>query len=234
VAVGGPITADKVLASAAIPLLFPTVQIGNRWFSDGGLRQNTPLTPALRLGADRVMVVTLHSSATMREPTPNPFDEPLPGPARHYPNYLFLLGKLLDALLLDPLDYDLMVLERINGLLREAEDIFGGNEEIREKFDEMMRAYRGLGYRIVEPQLLRPSRDLGKMASRFASDVPDDFWGSKVMETLGKNAAERSGFGESDLLSYILFDGGYTGQLLDLGYRDARKQHDELVDFFTD
>lgn len=234
VAVGGPITADKVLASAAIPLLFPTVQIGNRWFSDGGLRQNTPLTPALRLGSDRVLVVTLHSSATMRRPTSNPFDEPLPGPARHYPNYLFLLGKLLDALLLDPLDYDLMILERINGLLREAEDILGGDEEVREKFDEMMRAYRGLGYRIVEPQLLRPSRDLGKMASQFASEVPDDFWGSKVMATLGKNAAERSGFGESDLLSYILFDGGYTGQLLDLGYRDARKQHDELVDFFTD
>ncbi|MFB6352233.1 MAG: patatin-like phospholipase family protein [Bradymonadaceae bacterium] len=72
VAVGGAITADKVLASAAIPILFPAVQIGNRWFSDGGLRQNTPLTPALRLGADRVLVVTLHSESIMQTPAKTP------------------------------------------------------------------------------------------------------------------------------------------------------------------
>lgn len=234
VAVGGPVTADKVLASAAIPMLFPAVQIGPRWFCDGGLRQNTPLTPALRLGADRVLVVTLHSESMMPDPNPNPFDEPMPGPARHYPNYLFILGKLLDALLLDPLDYDLMVLERINGLLRRARKLFEGDESAIDSINEMMRVYRGLGYRIVEPQLLRPSRDLGKMASEFASEVSDDFWGSRVMAAICKNAAERSGYGESDLLSYLLFDGGYTGRLLDLGYSDAEDKHDELVDFFTD
>ncbi|MFB6352232.1 MAG: hypothetical protein ABEN55_03335 [Bradymonadaceae bacterium] len=145
-----------------------------------------------------------------------------------------MLGKLLDALLLDPLDYDLMVLERINALLRQTEEVLGGDGTASERLNEMMRAYRGLGYRVVEPQLLRPSRDLGQMASQFASEVPDDFWGSRVMATVCKNAAERGGYGESDLLSYILFDGGYTGRLLELGYEDAEAQHDELVDFFTD
>ena len=237
VAVGGPMTADKVLASAAIPLLFPAVQIGTRWFGDGGLRQNTPLSPALRLGADRVLVVTLHSESTLPHPNRNPFDEPLPGPAQHYPSYLFMLGKLLDALLLDPLDYDLMILERINGLLRHAEEAFGGEEgsgEAVEEFNEMMRAYRGMGYRIVEPELLRPSRDLGQMASQFASEVPDDFWGSRLMASVCTSAVERSGYGESDLLSYVLFDGGYTGRLLDLGYRDAAAKHDRLVAFFEE
>lgn len=234
VAVGGPLTADKVLASAAIPILFPAVRIGNRWFGDGGLRQNTPLTPALRLGADRVLVVTLHSESPMPEPNPNPFEEPLPGPVQHYPNYLFVLGKLLDALLLDPLDYDLLVLERINGLLKQAEEIFAGDESAIARLNEMMKAYRGMGYRIVEPQLIRPSKDLGRLASSFAGKVPDDFWGSRLVGAVCKNAAERSGYGESDLLSYILFDGGYTGQLLDLGYNDAREMHDELVEFFTD
>lgn len=234
VAVGGPITADKVLASAAIPILFPTVQIGARWFTDGGLRQNTPLSPALRLGADRVLVVTLHSQLDASHRNPNPFEEPIPGPARHYPNYLFVVGKLLDALLLDPLDYDLMVLERINGLLRGVREAFEDDEGALAKINKMMREYRGLGYRIVETEMLRPSQDLGEMASEFASSVPRDFWGSRVMARICQNAAERSGYGESDLLSYILFDSGYTGQLLDLGYRDAEQKHDDLVEFFRD
>jgi len=237
VAVGGPMTADKVLASAAIPLLFPAVQIGSRWFCDGGLRQNTPLTPALRLGADRVMVVTLHAESNLPSPNPNPFEEPTPGPPRHAPNYQFVLGKLLDALLLDPLDYDLMVLERINALIRRAGELVDDAEAAaaaRERLDEMTRAYRGMSYRVVEPLLLRPSRDLGQLASDFASGVSEDFWGSRLMAAICSNAAERSGYGESDLLSYLLFDGGYTGQLLDLGYRDAAERHDEIADFFRD
>jgi NTE family protein len=233
VAVGGPLTADKVLASASLPLLFPAVRIGHRWFCDGGLRQNTPLTPALRLGADRVLVITLHAESQLPEPNPNPFDEPLPGPARHYPDYLFLLGKLLDALLLDPLDYDLMVLERINAMLRQAEELFATDESAIEQLNELMRAYRGKGYRIVEPEIIRPSRDLGHLASSFASDVDPDFWGSRILEALGTRAAESAGYGESDLLSYLLFDGGYTSQLLKLGYRDAKARHDDLIDFFA-
>lgn len=234
VAVAGPITADKVLASAAIPIIFPAIQIGGRWYSDGGLRQNTPLSPALRLGADRVMVVTLHNESPLPEPEQNPFEHPLSGPAQHYPNYLFTLGKLLDALLLDPLDYDLMVLERINGLLRQVEEAFPEEGSGVEHVNELMRAYRGMGYRIVEPQLIRPSKDLGQIASRFASKVPDDFWGSRLVAAVAKSAAERRGYGESDLLSYLLFDRGYTGQLLDLGYKDASDKHDEIVEFFQD
>jgi NTE family protein len=238
VAVSGPMTAQKVLASAAIPILFPAVQIGSRWFCDGGLRQNTPLAPALRLGADRVLVVTLHSQSPLPEPNPDPFDDLLPGHVDQHPSHLFVIGKLLDALLLDPLDYDLMVLERINALLRGAEAHVEqretGDDNGIEALNDMMRAYRGIGYRIVEPQLLRPSRDLGQMAAQFASSVDEDFWGSRAIARLVDNAFDPKEYGENDLLSYLLFDGGYTGQLLDLGYRDAKAQHDELVDFFRD
>ena len=66
-----------------------------------------------------------------------------------------------------------------------------------------------------------------------ASDVDPDFWGSRILEALGTRAAESAGYGESDLLSYLLFDGGYTSQLLKLGYRDAKARHDDLIDFFA-
>jgi NTE family protein len=231
VVVGGPITARKVLASGAIPFLFPPVKIGNHWFCDGGLRQNTPLSPALRLGADRVLVITLRSR---REMSPSgPFEEPADQVDYRQPGFGFLLGKLLDAILLDPLDYDLTVLNRLNGILEFGEKQFG-REGFIETLNSVVKEYRGQGYSIVDPLLIRPSEDLGTLASDFAQDVPDNFWGSKVMAKICSSASEYHTYHESDLLSYLLFDGGYTGQLLDLGYGDAKEMHGELVDFFSD
>ncbi len=230
VAIGGPLTPEKVLASASIPFLFPPVQIGHHWFCDGGLRQNTPLAPALRLDANRVLVISLRSRGVW--PKPGPFDEPADPMFERYPDMGMLLGKLFDALLLDPLDYDMAVLERINGILRHGEELYG-DASFTEALNQVVKAYRGQEYHIVEPLLLRPSEDLGELAAAFAASVPGDFWGSRLMGSICRAAADR-GYQESDLLSYLLFDGGYTGQLLDMGYRDAEAHHDELVDFFQD
>ncbi len=231
IAVAGPVNADKVLASAAIPMLFPPIQIGHHWFCDGGLRQNTPLSPALRLDADKVLVVALRSRGDW--PVPGPFDARSDAPDDQVPSTFFLLGKILDALLLDPLDYDMTVLERINGILEQGEEAFG-DESFTDALNDVVRAYRGQEYQIIEPLLLRPSQDLGRLASEFAGRQPTDFWGSRLMASICQSASERDGYRESDLLSYVLFDGGYTGQLLDLGYADARERHDELCAFFVD
>jgi NTE family protein len=230
VALGGPVSAEKVLASAAIPLMFPPVKIGHHWFCDGGLRQNTPLSPALRLDANRVLVISLRSRGDW--PKPGPFDAPEDAPDAKFPDVGMLIGKLLDALLLDPLDYDLSVLERINGILRHGEELFG-DDSFTEALNDIVEVYRGQDYHIVEPLLLSPSQDLGRLASKFASAQPDSFWGSRMVASMGRAAAERD-YKESDLLSYVLFDGGYTGQLLDMGYADAREIHDDLVAFFRD
>lgn len=227
-AIKGPITANKVLASAAIPVLFPAVRIDQNWYFDGGLRQNTPISPALRMGASRLLVISLKSGKRIHPPSGPDLDSP--------PTISFLLGKLLNALLLDPLDYDLAFLERINAMLKygqEAFDAHGQGDFIKE-LNEIFEVHRGQGYRHVESLLIRPSDDLGEIAGDFAAQLSDREWGSRVLATVGRRVSKVDGYRESDFLSYILFDRGYTGTLLDLGYADAQERHDELVAFFQD
>ncbi len=230
IAIGGCLNAQKVLASAAIPLVFPAVPIDGHWYSDGGLRQNTPISPALRLGADRVLVVALKSRSF--EEKIGPLADNPPKKESH-PSPPFIVGKVLDALLLDPLDYDLDVLERVNAILEHGEEAFG-DESFVDQLNEVIRSHRGQGYRVVKPVLLRPGRDLGRLAAKFAGDQPDDFWGSLPLRLMARRALDADGAHESDFLSYLLFDGGYTGQLIEMGYQDASERHDELVEFFSD
>ncbi len=225
-AVAGPIDANKVMASAAIPLFFPAIKIDDHWFFDGGLRQNTPIAPALRMGADKVLVISLKSAMRFTEPSPEQLEKA--------PTGSFLIGKVLNALLLDPLDYDLSYLERINGLLRHGEEAFGKDVSFIDTLNDVVEAYRGQGYRIVDTTLFRPSQDLGQLATDFAGALSNDEWGSPILATIGRRASDMEGYRESDFLSFLLFDAGYTGRLLDLGYADAANKHDELVRFFTD
>lgn len=230
VAQRGPLNPKKVLASAAIPLLFPAVRIGQYWYCDGGVRQNTPISPALRLGADRVLVVALRQRTMRERVTPRP---DLVRRHRDHPSQAFIIGKLLDALLLDPLEYDLDVLERVNAILEYGEEAFG-EEVFVDRLNEVIRAHRGQGYRVVHPLLLRPSEDIGALAARFARQQPRQFWGSLPLRTVAQRALEAEGAQESDFLSYLLFDGGFTGQLLSMGYEDAAQKRDALVEFFSD
>ena len=227
-AIGGEVTADKVLASAAIPVVFPAVAVDGGWYCDGGLRQNTPISPALRLGADRVLVIALQNRSLGggEEPMENEL-----ACQDNHPTQAFVIGKVLDALLLDPLDYDLGVLERVNAILEYGGEAFG-EENFVDELNKVIRGHRGQGYRKVEPLLIRPSRDLGRVAARFARGQSPRFWGSLPLRFLAGRALEDGGSHESDFLSYLLFDGGYTGELFDLGYRDAEQMREELVEFF--
>ena len=223
-AVAGDITAEIVLGSAAIPILFPAVKIGPRWYFDGGLRQNTPISPALRMGATKLMVVSLKSA-----PKPEALDEIQQVDT---PTVSFLIGKLLNALMLDPIDYDLAFMERINAILRYGSEAMDG--DFVEKLNEVVERHRGQGYRVIEPLLVRPTQDLGQLASDYAGQLSEKDWGNPVLATIGRRASQSGSFRESDFLSYLLFDGGYTGHLLDLGYKDAALKHDELMEFFAD
>src|SRR5262249_27390310 len=106
-----------VLASAAIPMLFPAVKIGDEYFTDGGLRQNTPMSPAIRLGADRLLLISLRH---VKEPKSLEKER-----TEAYPKPLFLAGKALNALMLDHTEYDLMRMQRINLILEAGRASFG-------------------------------------------------------------------------------------------------------------
>jgi NTE family protein len=217
------ITHEHALASAALPILFPAVAIGNRFFCDGGLRQNTPLSPALRLGADKVLVIGLrHKPAA-----PEAEEESIP-----YPGAAFLVGKVLNAFLLDHIDYDLDRLRRLNGVIRAVHA--AGGPEGTQRFDEVVTKMRGAPYRVVDDFMIRPSADLGALAGEIGRSSRFKGTGGGPGIQLLRRLATARGADEADLLSYILFDGLYAAEVARLGYEDARAQHDDLAKFLGD
>lgn len=224
VAVPVEIKADHCLASAAIPLLFPAVKVGAQFYCDGALRQNTPVTPALRLGADRVMVIALR--ALPEAPTVEAITDP-----HVYPGILELAGKLLNGFLLDPLEYDLQLLEHFNDIHEVVAENFGSHFVGR--LDRLVREVRGAGLRKVDHLLIRPSRDIGELVGEVADEIDEEFWGSGPAAEIVRRMASGPERG-LDLLSYIVFDGLYATRLIEMGYVDAMARHDALVEFFTD
>src|SRR5206468_3005543 len=107
--VGTRLTIDHVLASAALPFLVPAVRLGDDWYGDGGVRLHAPLSPAIHLGAERILAIS-----TRYRPTHEEADQPA---VHGYPPPAQVAGILLDAIFLDLIDYDALVLERLNRLL---------------------------------------------------------------------------------------------------------------------
>ncbi len=214
-----------VLASAAMPFLFPAVRVHGCYYVDGGLRQNTPLSPALRLGADRVMVVSLasHKSFPAIGDLEGPHNDP-------YPDPLMLCGKILDALLLDHVDYDLERLESINTIMRDGNSAFGG--QFLTHLSDTSTQLRGVPYRVVESCVIRPSIDLGEMSVQYLEDNQNRF--KRVLRWLLRTASSTPLLGTSDLLSFILFDGAFAERLIELGRHDAYSNREQLLKFLRD
>ncbi|HSY38280.1 MAG TPA: hypothetical protein VLA79_02095, partial [Polyangia bacterium] len=204
--------------------LFPAICVGERFFCDGGLRQNTPLSPALRLGADKVLVIGLRQQPTVAANVP---EESMP-----FPGAAFLVGKILDAFLLDHIDYDLDRLRRFNAVIEAVRAV--GSPEHQARFDEVVTNMRGAPYRIVGEYMIRPSGDLGEIAGHVARSGRFKGSGGGAGIQLLRRLATARGADEADLLSYILFDGLYAAEVARMGYEDARAHHDELARFLGD
>jgi len=200
---------EHVLASAAIPLLFPAMPIGGELYCEGGLRQNVPLSPAVHLGADRLLVVSPNYVAPPDERLARAREHAVSGP-------VFLLGRMLNALLLDRIDADLERLEQVNELVAVAQP--------------RPTAHRPR-LRTVEPLLVRASRSIGMMAADYVRQPR--FVRRGVVPRLLRQLAAAEGTAEADLVSYLLFDGDFAAELIALGRSDARAQHDQLCALFA-
>ena len=190
------LTVEHVMASTSLPLLFPAVPLLGEWHGDGGIRLSSPLSPAVHLGARRIIAVS-----TRYRPPPGtrviPMIEAYPPPAQ-------IAGSLLNAIFLDMFDGDALRLDRINSLL--------GAETSRN------------GVHRIELLLLRPSRDLGRLANDYEPRLPRGF----RFLTRGLGTQETN---SNDLLSLIMFQHDYLRELIDLGHSDARDRIDEILAF---
>jgi NTE family protein len=218
------IAACHALASGAIPLLFRPVFIEGSWFNDGSILQNTPLAPAIRLGADRVLVVGLRHSGR-RAPPPSRAEGEVPSTAAQ-------LGGILNALTLDHADYDLDRLRRLNKLLDQGERAFG--PDFRRRYAALAGDELGTPIRRVRDLVIRPSRDLGELARDQAEQQIRKLRPGTLAARLLRLAAAADGDGDgaADFASYLLFDRDYAAALMELGYADARTARDALVEFF--
>lgn len=214
------ITADHVMASAALPWVFPPRFVEGGFYVDGGLRHNVPIAPAIRAGASHLVVV---SALTMREPPVDDETGP-PGPA-------YLLGKLMNAMLLDPLQRDLAVMERFNRLLGVLE-----KELTPDQLDRVAATLtdtRGLPYRRIHSLVFTPGEDIGGLAR----DHLQTSLGELEMPGLHRWAYARAlqrpqPTNDADWATYVLFDGTLGARLLALGRADALARTAEIRSFF--
>lgn len=206
---------DHILASAAIPIIFPPVRVhtggADCYFGDGGLRLVTPLSPAIRLGADRVMAIgircTRSAAALSRAELGGSGDGE---PANIEPPPISqICGVFLNAIFLDHLDADLDHLVRMNELI-------ASHRGPLKTVSEPMRA--------IQPLVVNPSEDFALITRSFEHRMPRPL--RYVLDGLGKPDAQ-----SADLTSYLLFDGSYTRALVDVGYRDADARIDEIEEF---
>lgn len=200
-AVNTEINVSHIMASSAIPLLFPSTIINNRQYVDGCIRSVNPLSPATRLGAEKVFAIGVRRYYLREQGN---FDlaplqpEAPPSPAK-------LAALILNSLFAEALDADVEHLERLNAIIPAKQE-------------------GSFGMRKLDIMVIRPSEDLGEMATYYRKKIP------VTVRTLLKGLGSEGGK-SSDILSYLLFVPEYLQALVDLGYQDARAEEARIQHF---
>lgn len=209
--VGTPakITVDHLMASSAIPVIFPTVRLSQEYFGDGAMRQMAPISSALHLGADRVFIIGVSGN---RAVGPWGHSGKFATP-KHSPSLAQILGQLLNAAFIDSLEGDIEHMERINELLRLIPD---------DRSDQT-------GYlREVDTLIISPTKRLDKIAGRRVRSLP------RAMRFFMRSSGATAKGGGAAAASYLLFSHEYCNELMELGYQDAMWERDKIERFFSE
>jgi len=201
VGVAMPIGLPHLMASSALPFIFPPVKINREYFGDGSMRQVAPVSPALHLGADRLLVIGVGRQSRQASPRVQ---------SEGYPSLAQIAGHALDSIFLDGMEVDLERLQRINRTISIIPP------EVLQQNGTQLKA--------IDYRVLTPSVPLSVIAAQYAHELPRVI--QMLLRTVG--ATKRTG---SNLLSYILFEKAYCRALIRLGYSDAMEQADDLRTF---
>lgn len=192
---------DHLMASSAIPIIFPAVAIDGEYFGDGSMRQTAPVSPALHLGANKVLVVGVRQEQPTEEVTQS-------GQSLEYPSMGQIAGYILDTLFLNSLYADIERLQRINQTLSLLPDDMRDQAELKP----------------IETFLISPSADIAAIAEPHIDALP------AAVRYLMRIIGARRGSGQR-LLSYLLFHSTFCRELIDLGFNDTVKQRGKLLEF---
>ena len=197
-----PITVDHLLASSALPFIFPPNHINREYFGDGSMRQIAPLSPALHLGADRLFVIGVGRQLQLQKTDRIKVET--------YPSLAQIAGHALNSIFLDSLEVDLERLQRINRTI--------------EMIPAEIRTNSRYPLHHVDFRVISPSEELERIAVTHAGELPLTI--RALLYTVG--GLRRSG---ANLLSYLLFEKSYCRALIRLGYQDTMSRKDELISF---
>jgi len=196
------ITINHLMASSSIPFIFSSIRLGNDFYGDGSIRQVAPISPALHLGADKIMVIgTSQTTVTERDKDIEP----------EYPSLAQISGHILNSIFGDSMDADLERLNRINRTI----DIIPSHDLVEQN----------VHLRPIQTLLISPSMDIQAIAAKHTKSLPRII--RFMLRGIGAMDAKKS-----SLISYLLFEKAFCQELIDMGYKDAMNQQDEIVKFF--
>src|SRR5690554_6222901 len=196
---------EHLMASSAIPTIFPAVRIDDEFFGDGALRQLAPISPALHLGADSLFVIGVSGNRKSR-------DWGKRAPVRHSPSMAQIVGHLFNSAFIDGMEADLEHLERLN--------------ELVSLIPPKDREAANLHLRIVNNKVISPSRALDSIAGRSIRYLPKSL--RYFLRTIGATAKG----GGATAASYLMFTNEFISALMELGYQDTMWEVDSVKGFF--
>jgi len=187
---------EHLMASIAIPLIFPSIMINGEYHGDGTMRETAPLSPALHLGANRLMIIGI------QDQQPQPEDGP------QYPSVGHIAGYVLDTLFMDSLHADIERLNRINLTISKMQ-----KEQVE---------LENITLKPIEFSVISPSVDLSDIVAKHVASAP-----ASIRALLrGMGALNRAG---RPLISYLLFEGAFCRELIELGYQDGMREREAIT-----